>query len=125
MRMIAPLEIHGLPPASLRKYALGQVRFDDHRRQTLGRYLSREVPWAILITLYSQVLGRRNTISNLAVTIDAPMTTVLRWLNVLETHGLIQRFEHPFDRRAAMLELTEKSEEIVERLLAERIKGLM
>ena len=66
-----------------------------------------EPAWDILLALYVNEPGQRQTISRLAETANASKSTALRWLEHLERHGLVRREDHPHDRRTVFVELTD------------------
>ena len=94
----------------LRK-ASKNARSEVGRRRRRLRYFAAsmfgEPAWDILLTLYiSDTSESRNTISRLAETSGAPMTTVLRWVDYLEQSRLVARRPSPTDRRVVFVELT-------------------
>jgi DNA-binding MarR family transcriptional regulator len=64
--------------------------------------------WDILLELFAAELeGRPLNVSAIGLTAKVPGTTVLRWIGVLETEGLIRRRNDPFDGRRSLVSLTE------------------
>ena len=76
-----------------------------HRAQVFGPGISRELPWDILLVLYTNH-DARLTITSVQTDVGAPMTTVLRWLQILEDKEYIVRHRHPSDRRIVYVELS-------------------
>jgi DNA-binding MarR family transcriptional regulator len=76
--------------------------------------LFAEPAWDILLLLYS-VEKSQDLLSVSAVCsrVDAPATTVLRWIEKLEKVGMLMRRKHPTDRHVTHLQL---SEECISRL---------
>jgi DNA-binding MarR family transcriptional regulator len=65
--------------------------------------------WDMLLELYAAYLAdRRVNISRLAERSAVPMTTALRWMTTLQSEGLIDRRDDPFDKRRYFLSLTAK-----------------
>lgn len=70
--------------------------------------------WDILFSLY---LNGELTISSLRKNLEVPLTTTLRWIDLLDDQGLISRREKPTDRRAVLVDLSDKGRITVEGLL--------
>ncbi len=68
-----------------------------------------ETAWDVLLLLYIERGGQRLTVGRLTDRVGAALTTVLRWLQFLETRGFIRREPHPNDARAIFVELTPKA----------------
>jgi DNA-binding MarR family transcriptional regulator len=69
--------------------------------------LFAEPAWDILLLLYGvEHSPERLSISAVSASVDAPPTTVLRWIEKLEHAGMILRQKHPTDRRISWLRLT-------------------
>ena len=81
-----------------------------HRRNR-DRYfpgaLFADPAWDILLELYAAELGQQKiAISCLGVKAGVPMTTALRWINILEKSGLIERRQDPLDGRRYFVSLS-------------------
>lgn len=104
------------PAASCQKKApTNELRVDCARRlkatrqrrvDILGSKISRDVPWSILLVLYTSHEQVNLKISAIHAEIDAPITTVLRWLMLLSDEGFITRRPHPTDGRIYYISLT-------------------
>jgi DNA-binding MarR family transcriptional regulator len=80
------------------------------RRQYFDRDIFGEPAWEILLALYiNEASGARLTMSKLAEWIEAPLTTVVRWVKALEEQSLVGRAEHPTDRRIIFIRLHDKA----------------
>ena len=77
-----------------------------YRSQVVGPALARDLPWDILLLLYTNDSQRGLKVTAIQADVDAPMTTVLRWLQTLEDKSFITRQAHPSDRRTAYISLT-------------------
>lgn len=88
-----------------------QVLFNRrHRAKVFKKGMFGEPAWEMLLVLYVvDESGRRHTIGSLIEVAGATMTTALRWLEFLEGERLIRRREHPTDRRAVFIELTDEA----------------
>ena len=73
-----------------------------------------EPAWDMLLLLYAQDSGQRQTVNRLIELSEGSKTTALRWIDYLETQRLIERSSHPTDRRMAFVELTEKGRGAIE-----------
>lgn len=79
------------------------------RERFFNKDMFGEPAWDILLMLYaSEQTSGRLTMSRLAEWVDAPLTTVLRWVKTLEEEGLVERQPHPTDRRTTFIVLLEK-----------------
>ena len=92
---------------------ISKARIVLNSRRLRERYFASELfgepAWDILLSLYiAEKSSGRMTTSRLAEQIHTPMTTVVRWLNHLETNELIERQAHPTDRRTAFIKLLRK-----------------
>lgn len=102
---------------------IARARIMFNARRLRERYFDREIfgepAWDILLLLYiaDQSSGRLTT-SRLAEQIEAPLTTATRWLNHLETKGLISRQGHPTDRRIIFIKLLDKGRTALEGFLS-------
>lgn len=72
--------------------------------------------WDILLCLYLQ--GELK-ITDLKKAVGVPLTTILRWLEMLHSQDLVGRKEKPGDRRATLIVIEEKGRQLVQRMLAE------
>ena len=79
------------------------------RQQYFHRDIFGEPAWEILLALYViEYSGARFTISKLAECINAPLSTVVRWVKTLEEQLLVCRVNHPTDRRIIFVRLLDK-----------------
>lgn len=93
-----------------------------HMRRLRARHFNRvmfaEPAWDILLLLYlGGSLEGRQTIGHLAELIETPLTTVLRWVAYLEKERLVERRDHPTDRRMVFIELTDKGRKAMDAFL--------
>lgn len=99
-----------------------QMLFERRRRiQVFGAAMFGETGWDLLLALYSQRYGARQSISGLTELTGAAPTTVLRWIVFLEERDLIQRRTNPLDRRVALLELTARARRLLDIYFSETL----
>lgn len=88
------------------------VRISDlrsRRRDLFGSDLFADPAWDILLSLFeSSLAGRGDSVSSACMAADVPQSTALRWLNVLESRGWVERRSDPQDRRRVHVRLTDK-----------------
>lgn len=90
------------------------------RRKLFESSMFGEPAWDMLLILYvNDWAGARQTIARLTETADVTGTTALRWIEYLEQENLIVRGEHPTDRRAVLIHLTEEAREALDKYFSE------
>jgi hypothetical protein len=98
---------------------LAQKAYRDRRRraEVFGdETLFGEPAWDILLDLFvAGERGKRVAVTSACIGSGVPSTTALRWLNVLELRGLIEREDDNSDARRSFVRLTAKAR----RLMAE------
>lgn len=78
----------------------------------------KEPAWNMLLDLALNSDGYRPvSVTSLCLASGAPDTTALRYIALLERHGLIERRAHPSDRRSDLLRLTSEGAALVARYL--------
>ena len=98
----------------IRRYS----RIRASRSKYFGRDLFSDPAWDILLDLYAEHLaGRDVTVSSACIGSQAPQTTALRWLTVLEERGFITRQADPKDGRRIFVSLTAKAIKAMEGFL--------
>jgi DNA-binding MarR family transcriptional regulator len=66
-----------------------------------------EPVWDILLDLYIRACeGRDVSVTSACVASSVPSSTALRWLNLLESNGLVDRHDAPHDSRVHYVRLT-------------------
>jgi DNA-binding MarR family transcriptional regulator len=77
------------------------------RERIVGSDLFADPAWDLLLELYAASLAqRRVSVSDLSVASSVPATTSLRWLDKLESVGLIERIDDPLDSRRVWVEIS-------------------
>lgn len=90
------------------------------RAQHFNRIIFAEPAWDILLLLYlADSSGGRQTIGQLAALVETPLTTVLRWVACLEKEHLVERMDHPTDRRIVFIRLTDEGRKALDAFLGE------
>jgi predicted transcriptional regulator len=80
-----------------------------NRDRILSQAFLSEPAWDMLLdSLVSRLEGRRTSVVSLCYASAAPMTTGLRYINILEREGLLQRKESVEDRRVVYIALTDR-----------------
>lgn len=92
---------------------LNQLTSIIHLRELRQKYFPAELfsdpAWDMLMDLTTNRLqGNITYVSSLAVGAQVPLTTALRYLQLLEDHGLVSRERDPKDKRRTLVELTDK-----------------
>ena len=88
-------------------------RLIDERRNRCAHFatsLFSDPAWDILLALaLAESRYERLTISNLCNSVDAPMTTALRWIGALTDKGLLIRRDDVNDKRRKFVELSSEA----------------
>jgi DNA-binding MarR family transcriptional regulator len=88
---------------------LAEEVYRDRRRRArhLPQRLLGEPAWDILLDLYAAAgRGEAVSVSNACLGADAPASTALRWLQHLESDGLVERLPDETDARRHYVRLT-------------------
>jgi DNA-binding MarR family transcriptional regulator len=109
------------PPFNGRGALLSRARFAlalrQRRLELLGRDFTAEPPFEILTALYvSEGADTIITASRLADLTAVAPTTVLRWLDTLESSGWIDRSSVAEDARKSRIALSDKSRGLLDQL---------
>lgn len=91
------------------------------RSELFGSRMFGEPGWDILLILYTEEDESRPTVSRLATAAGSPMSTILRWLNHLESQQWICRRPHPTDGRVDFVELTDKARDALDSYVSETL----
>ena len=79
-----------------------------------------EPGWDILLDLYRAELGQeRLAISSIGLSSGTAPTTTIRWLNTLESKGLIRREPDPLDARRIFASLTGETVRVLDAMFAD------
>jgi CheY-like chemotaxis protein/DNA-binding MarR family transcriptional regulator len=72
--------------------------------------------WEMLLDLYDgELAGQAVTVTSLGAASGASLTTALRRMDALQSHGLIERAEDPHDKRRTLIRLSRAGLDAVER----------
>ena len=87
------------------------------RAAVLGENLFSDPAWDILLELFAAKLGRRQmTLTEIALSIETPVSTTSRWLAALKSQGLVQSDIQAADPHTPLLKLTDEGASRMERL---------
>ena len=92
--------------------AYAREAFANRRRRgsIFGQSMFGEAAWDMLLALYvMEMSGPRQTVGDLMKLAGTPITTANRWLAFLVARGLVQRQDHPNDRRSSFVSLTDSA----------------
>ena len=111
VRLLGRLADYEQPEGSRALFVSRARRLLVERRKRIGIFgisMFGEPAWDMLLVLYTEDGGNRQTVGKLINTAGHAPTTALRWLDYLETQGFVRREAHPVDRRSSFVELTDK-----------------
>ena len=96
-------------------------RIRRRRAKFLDVKMLGEPVWDMLLELYVRhAQGERVSTTNLCVAGDAPITTALRWIGVLERAGLVVRSPALEDHRVTFVELSDAGLDAMRNCLTEQ-----
>ncbi|MCX9148797.1 hypothetical protein [Erythrobacter sp. WG] len=102
--------------------AENELRSRKMRARFLPEELFGEGGWSMLLDLFvSEYHGRKVSTTSACIAADVPATTALRWLDLLEKKGLIQRALTTRDKRVKYVALTNKAREALCALLRRQL----
>lgn len=105
--------------ANMVKMAEDELRRRKMRARFLPAELFGEGAWSVLLDLFvSEQHGRKVSTTSACIAADVPGTTALRWLDVLESKGLIKRTSAERDKRVRYVSLTVEARRALCELLA-------
>ena len=80
--------------------------------------------WDMLLDLFiAKVRGKQVRTVSLCIASEVPATTALRWIGVLEKHGLVVRHLAADDRRLRLIALTSQGYAVMRQYLIEGIEA--
>jgi DNA-binding MarR family transcriptional regulator len=97
-----------------RLYQERQRRADHFGAQMFG-----EPAWEMLLILYLEEGGERQSQTRLADLSGAARSTAMRWIDYLVRKGLAHREDHPTDKRRNFIALSDKGRQLLELYLSE------
>ncbi len=102
-------------------YARQLYAFRRRRGTRLPTEMFGEPAWDMLLELFvMRMQGSRVRIKNACIAASVPATTALRWIGLLEEHGLIIRSDDTVDHRVRWIELTDQAFQTMYDLLLEQ-----
>ena len=113
----------GYTDEKLARIARKIYRTRQLRRTVFEPDLFAEPAWDMLLALFiNRVRGVRVPTTSLVIAAGVPNATGLRWVRVLEAHGLLRRYDNPADRRFVLVEITDAGFARMRRLITEGIE---
>jgi DNA-binding MarR family transcriptional regulator len=104
-----PVPVHPFPLSSSAMLARAEMKARLRRGLFFKESLFSDPAWDILIDLFiAEAEGTRRAVSAVGLTANIPSTTALRWINVLEREGLIEREDDVRDGRRVFISLTDQ-----------------
>lgn len=104
------------------KAAEDELRRRKERARFLPAELFGEGAWSMLLDLFiCQYRGKKVSTTSACIAADVPGTTALRWLEVLEAKGLVQRSPTAADKRVKHVSLTAKAHDALCALLSRQL----
>ena len=109
---------HSSANASYALLARKMYRARRLRDKFLPAELLGEPLWDMLLDLYiARLEGRDISVTSLCSASAVPGTTALRWISVMESHGLAERSEAVHDKRVHFVKITLEGARVMQRYL--------
>ena len=102
------------PPQQLLSRACEIIANRRRRLELFGKDIVGEPAWEMLLLLYIAEATNRYTVSQLAQLSGSSKSTGARWIDHLEQRQLIEKDQHPTDRRMAFVRLSSKGRSALE-----------
>lgn len=120
--------IRGVSAEALERM-VGLAEDELRRRKMRARFLPAELfgegGWSMLLDLFvSEYHGRKVSTTSACIAADVPSTTALRWLDLLENKGMIERSLASRDKRVKYVLLTSKAREALCALLRRQLSDV-
>lgn len=107
-RLAKKAEPHDLPATTSPQFVRRILSARASRRQFFSADLFADPAWDILLELYAlECEQRRISVSKLCLAAAVPSTTALRWLDKLQTDGMITRQADPLDARRVWVSMSQ------------------
>jgi DNA-binding transcriptional ArsR family regulator len=123
-----PAQVPVPPTRESPALTLARMLYAERRRRdrSFPADIFGEPSWDILLDLFvARGEGRRVPTTSACIGAHVPPTTALRWLRLLEGHGLVEREEDERDGRRTFVRLSAKGMDLVGKFLdASRLSGL-
>ena len=108
------------------RLAMEEWRDRDRRARFFDEDLFGEPAWDMLLDFYiAYVVGRRISVTSACIASNVPHTTALRWLDVMEERGLLDRTPDRHDKRRTWIALTDAAYVKMCNFLEERARTRM
>ncbi len=121
----SPVDQTGLPDTRMLLLAVTKAR--RLRNRSLPSDLFGEPAWDMLLDLtIADMAGRPTLVTGLAAASGAPMSTALRYIDLMQKAGLLSRHDDARDRRRVLLSLMPEARQAVERWASDCVElGLL
>ncbi|HJR82821.1 MAG TPA: MarR family transcriptional regulator [Sphingomicrobium sp.] len=106
-------------PERLKKFARQMYKRRQKRIERFGSQMFGEPAWEMLLILYLEEGGERQSQTRLADLSGAARSTAMRWIDHLVRKGLANREDHPTDKRRNFIALSDKGRQLLELYLSE------
>jgi DNA-binding MarR family transcriptional regulator len=125
-RLAKKAQPHELPATTSPQFVRRILSARASRRQFFSADLFADPAWDILLELYAlECEQRRISISKLCLAAAVPSTTALRWLDKLQSDGMITRQSDPLDARRVWVSMSPAGFEAMASYLRELARGYL
>lgn len=112
-------------PKAMQLCAMAIYRMRRRRTDHLPSALLGEVGWDMLLDLFVHAVdGKQVSTTSLCHAAEAPIPTGLRWIAILEQHGLVERRQSETDARVTYVNLSDEGMRRMSALLATRAQAV-
>lgn len=107
-------DLNNFNTKSARSFIAKQATLEYKSRQMRHSHFSSSIfsepAWDVILDLaIAEYLGKPISVSSACIASNAPPTTALRWIFVLESQNLVRRYSDFSDRRRTFIRLTDSA----------------
>lgn len=123
-RLAEAARMQGAPAPTSPRFVRRVIAARAARRQFFAADLFADPAWDILLELYAlHCEQQRTSVSKLCIAVAVPATTALRWIDKLQSEGLLDRAADPLDARRIWVAISPKGMDAMESYLQELTPG--
>ena len=123
--LICPFEpVETFRQASHRDLLIGAELMKKRRAARANHFpkeMFGEVAWDVMIALYLEEKNNSLSIADISMSLQMPMSTLLRWITYLEIRLLVTTFSVVTDERVRLLQITDMGRNVMDECMTELV----